>query len=85
MKRGMWYNGKRYIKGHWHYNWASDSFSVFLDKGRCGGFTTTGDSPEWGNWKKVTPEVCPGHQGTKYCDWCGHKIDHTSEVLNQML
>lgn len=90
MKRGMWYNGKRYIKGHWQYNWSSDSFSVVLDitdriTGMRRSFGVWNDTPEWGNWKKVTPETCPGHVGEKYCEWCDQKIDHISAVLNQML
>ena len=85
MNKGEWINTKtgKYIQGYWEYNWSADLFLVVI-KGR-GPFQVTGDSPNWGNWEKVTPETCRGHVGGKYCQWCGQKIDHIAMALNQML
>ena len=57
MNRASWTNGKRRVAGYWSYNWASDTFYVILDgcdrvTGQQREFTVTGDTPEWGNWKK---------------------------------
>lgn len=53
---GVWINGKRTITGKWIYDWASDSFSIYLNSrdsitGEYRRMRIKGDSPEWGNWK----------------------------------
>lgn len=55
MNKTVWSNGKREVTGTWQYNWASDSFTIFLDEkdettGQEKVFKVYGDSPEWGNW-----------------------------------
>lgn len=53
-----WINGKRKVTGRWRYNWASDSFTIWLDsRDRITGehrvIVTHNDTPEWGNWKRI--------------------------------
>jgi hypothetical protein len=55
-----WTDGKKVVTGHWQYNWASDSFTIFLDStdritGRKRVIRTTGDTPEWGRFKRQQP------------------------------
>ncbi len=54
----VWSNGKREVTGSWEYNWSSDSFTIWLDEvdettGRKKCFRTSGDSPDWGDWKRI--------------------------------
>ena len=57
-KKATWKNGKKKVKGSWYYNWAGDFFVITLDSrdpitGQPRQFLVYGESPEWGNWKRV--------------------------------
>ena len=65
--RATWKNGKRTVTGKWRYNWSADSFTVTLDTidritGQNKVIVTTNDTPEWGNWKRITE---PGQEATQ--------------------
>ena len=56
--KAVWVNGKRRVYGWWKYIYTSDSFHIVLEsKDRITGLkrtiTTTGDVPEWDNWKRL--------------------------------
>jgi hypothetical protein len=60
MKEAVWTNGKRRVTGRWEYLWQSDRFRIELDQrdsttGQPKRFTVTGESPEWGNWRREQP------------------------------
>lgn len=61
--RAIWVNGKKKVSGHWNYLWSADKFIIQLDSidrttKRPRVFTVTGDTPEWGNWKRIPIEPC---------------------------
>ena len=58
MTPAIWKNGKKEVMGRWHYDWARDRFVIHLDSkdritGRNRQIEVSGDSPEWGNWKRI--------------------------------
>ena len=57
-RKATWMNGKKKLTGKWAYDWASERFYIFLDStdpvtGAARKVVTCGDTPEWGNWKRV--------------------------------
>ena len=58
MQSATWRNGSKTVTGEWKYLWSQDRFVIRLNSrdritGRQREMIVSGDSPEWGNWKKV--------------------------------
>lgn len=67
-KEATWQNGARVVTGRWCYNWSADVFHIQLNsKDRVTGlrrsFTVTGDTPEWGNWKRKPSDAKEADRG----------------------
>lgn len=57
-KRATWTDGETTVTGEWEFYWPSDAFYIYLDAkdpitGRTRSFTTHGDTPDWGKFKRV--------------------------------
>jgi hypothetical protein len=60
MNEAVWTNGTQRLTGRWRYHWASDTFVIELDctdciTGESRRKLVKGDTPEWGNWKRLAP------------------------------
>lgn len=63
--KATWTNGKRTVKGCWHYNWSAGRFVIELGLDPITGekrrIFVQGEVPEWGNWKRVKSNTEKGN------------------------